>query len=236
MQAVAGASAISDRICIASKNQHLDVQISPQDALICAGGSTNLWCVSFWNNSKNCPEKCSVHPHLLTSLIVSLYSIVLVDIPKHRTSCLWTEDWWRVGPTWAARAVCHTRRFRDPSQTSRTRRNAREIARTFAIRRHINRTNTTVRIKKSHINAPAKWYRTLAPVGFWQLNQFLEYIFPTGSAWYALGNKFLDNPGGAAAGLTRETVIKQIQYELMTNGPMTVGIPFYEDLVRYSAG
>jgi hypothetical protein len=64
----------------------------------------------------------------------------------------------------------------------------------------------------------------------------LEYFLELGSSWYAIGNRFADQPGGAAAKFANETVIKQIQYELMTNGPLSVGIQAYEDFYRYTSG
>ncbi|XP_055344769.1 uncharacterized protein LOC129592695 [Paramacrobiotus metropolitanus] len=58
-----------------------------------------------------------------------------------------------------------------------------------------------------------------------------------GSSWYALGNNFANNSGGAAASIaTTDTVIHQIQYELMTNGPMTVSISVYSDFFAYKSG
>ncbi|XP_055344689.1 uncharacterized protein LOC129592638 [Paramacrobiotus metropolitanus] len=58
-----------------------------------------------------------------------------------------------------------------------------------------------------------------------------------GSSWYTLGNRFANNSGGAAASIaTTDTVIRQIQYELMTNGPMTVTIEVYADFFSYSSG
>ena len=66
--------------------------------------------------------------------------------------------------------------------------------------------------------------------------RFTISFFPIGANWYALGNSYATTSGGAAGTVTNETVIKQIQYELMTNGPITVQIQVYEDFYSYKSG
>ena len=58
-----------------------------------------------------------------------------------------------------------------------------------------------------------------------------------GSYWYALGNVYANNNGwSSSVSYTSQAVMRQIQYELMINGPLTVQIPVYEDLYSYKSG
>ncbi|XP_055351579.1 cathepsin B-like [Paramacrobiotus metropolitanus] len=59
------------------------------------------------------------------------------------------------------------------------------------------------------------------------------------TVWYELGSYYANNnlsAGGAAASIKNESVVRQIQYELMTNGPLTVQIKVYNDFFTYKSG
>ncbi|OQV20724.1 Cathepsin B [Hypsibius exemplaris] len=165
--ALAGAAVISDRICIASKNQTLEIQISPQDALICSGGVSNL-----------CTGGYPKTPYVM----YTGNGLVTGGPYLSRKGCMPYEAFTRVAA---------------------------------------DSTNSSNCIKSCSNSASGKVYK-------------LDKHY--GSGWYAMGNRFSTNPGGAAEKLIRESVVKQIQYELSTNGPLTVGIYFYKDFVNYKAG
>lgn len=60
---------------------------------------------------------------------------------------------------------------------------------------------------------------------------FLQFFF-SGTAPYVIGNQYVTPPETPPA----QAVLDAIRTELMTNGPMTVQFPVYEDFYSYSSG
>ncbi|XP_055344642.1 uncharacterized protein LOC129592594 [Paramacrobiotus metropolitanus] len=166
----AGASALSDRYCIASGSANSYRKLSVQDLILCSGGDNQNWCDG---NDPRVPYAMAVSTGIVTG---GDYQSSAAD-----QGCM--------------PYVSYTTDASSATSTS-------QCTKTCA--------NTAINYSQN------KTY---------------------GSSWYALGNNFANNSGGAAASIaTTDTVIHQIQYELQTNGPMTVAIDVYDDFFAYQSG
>ncbi|XP_055348555.1 cathepsin B-like [Paramacrobiotus metropolitanus] len=211
----AGVSVLSDRICIASAGQNVYAKLAVQDPLVCSGGSANLCNGGY----VDVPYTMFINKGLVTGGDYGSnqgcmpYQAFTTAVATATTSTSCNSSCWN--PTF-------TRTYAQDKFFGKEAFLAPRLLRPFwgGISVHSEEESIAGGV---HLRQLGGSITFRVGVGMWNLLRYGQPVHKRSHRRPAVSVK-------------NESVIKQIQFELMSNGPMTTVIQVYQDLYSYQSG